>query len=156
PGSRGAAADARRPRSRAGGCRARAERRPVIDAVLLIAFGGPTAPHEIEPFLEIVGRGRRIPAERIALVAEHYRRMPRGRSPLNELTMVQARALEQALAERGVPYLVHVGMRNWHPFLAETLADMATNGVRRALGIILSAFRTEASWDRYMEDVAAA
>src|SRR5262249_43913398 len=74
----------------------------------------------------------------------------------NELTMAQARALEHALAERGVPYLVHVGMRNWHPFLAETLADMATNGVRRALGIILSAFRTEASWDRYMEDVAAA
>ncbi len=47
-------------------------------------------------------------------------------------------------------------MRNWHPFLRETLAAMAGRGVRRALGIILSPLRTEASWDRYMADVADA
>ena len=128
----------------------------VIDAVLLIAFGGPTAPHEIQPFLEIVTRGRRIPPERLCAVAQHYHRMPGERSPLNELTSSQARGLERTLAERGTLCPVHVGMRNWHPFLAETLADMATNGVRRALGIVLSAFRTETSWDRYMSDVAAA
>jgi len=49
---------------------------------------------------------------------------------------------------------VFVGMRNWHPFLHETLAEMAGKGVRRALGIILSPLRTEASWDRYVKDVA--
>jgi ferrochelatase len=47
-------------------------------------------------------------------------------------------------------------MRNWHPFLHETLAEMAGKGARRALGIILSPLRTEASWDRYMQDVADA
>ena len=48
-----------------------------IDAVLLIAFGGPTAPHEIRPFLEIVTRGRRIPAgARLEEVAHHYEQMP--------------------------------------------------------------------------------
>jgi ferrochelatase len=47
-------------------------------------------------------------------------------------------------------------MRNWHPFLHETLAEMKDRGCRRALGIILSSLQTEASWSRYMEDVAVA
>ncbi len=47
-------------------------------------------------------------------------------------------------------------MRNWQPFLHETLAEMKDRGCRRALGIILSSLQTEASWSRYVEDVAAA
>src|SRR5262250_3334753 len=127
-----------------------------IDSVLLVAFGGPTAPHEIRPFLEIVARGRGIPVERLEEVAHHYEQMPGGRSPLAELTFAQARGLEQALAQSGPPLPVFVGMRNWHPFLHETLAEMAGKGARRALAVILSPLRTEASWERYMRDVAEA
>src|SRR5258706_9600096 len=47
-------------------------------------------------------------------------------------------------------------MRNWHPFLHETLAEMKDRGRRRAVGIILSSLQTEASWARYVDDVAAA
>jgi ferrochelatase len=128
----------------------------MIDSVLLIAFGGPTRREEIRPFLENVARGRRIPPERIEEVAHHYEQMPGGRSPLNELTERQAAALREGLAREGIPLPVHVGMRNWHPFLHETLTEMAAHGYRRALGIILSSLRTEASWDRYQEDIAAA
>jgi len=56
----------------------------------------------------------------------------------------------------GVPLPVFVGMRNWHPFLHETLADMTAKGVRRALGVILSPLRSDASWERYQRDVADA
>ena len=69
---------------------------------------------------------------------------------------VITRGLERALAASGRSLPVFVGMRNWHPFLRDTLAEMAARGHRRALGIILSPFRCEASWDRYIEDVAAA
>ena len=127
-----------------------------VDSVLLVAFGGPTAPHEIRPFLEIVTRGRGIPAERLDEVAHHYEAMPGGRSPLAELTFAQARALQESLAPSGPALPVFVGMRNWHPFLHETLAEMAGKGASRALAIILSPFRTEASWDRYMQDVGEA
>jgi ferrochelatase len=127
-----------------------------VDSVLLVAFGGPTAPHEIRPFLEIVTRGRGIPAERLEEVAHHYEQMPGGRSPLAELTFAQARALQHALVPGGPALPVFVGMRNWHPFLHETLAEMAGKDVRRTLAIILSPLRTEASWDRYMQDVAEA
>jgi ferrochelatase len=128
----------------------------VIDAVLLLAFGGPTAPEEIRPFLDNVTRGRRIPPERIEEVARHYEQMPGGRSPLNALTFRQARALETVLAREGRPLPVFVGMRNWRPYLHETLAEMTGQGVRRALGVIMSSLRTEASWDRYAKDAADA
>jgi ferrochelatase len=127
-----------------------------IDAVLLIAFGGPTAPSEIRPFLANVARGRAIPPERLEEVAHHYELMPGGRSPLNDLTLGQARALAAMLETSGRRYPVFVGMRNWHPYLHETLAKMAAQGVRHALGIILSSLTAEASWDRYIRDVADA
>jgi ferrochelatase len=124
-----------------------------VDSVLLIAFGGPTAPSEIRPFLDNVTRGRSIPRERLEEVARHYEAMPGGRSPLNALTDAQAAGLRVRL---GGSLRVYVGMRNWHPYLHETLAAMARDGCRRALGVILSAFRCEASWERYMADVATA
>jgi len=128
----------------------------VIDSVLLIAFGGPTTPAEIRPFLDIVTSGRRIPPERLEEVVHHYEQMPGGRSPLRELTEAQADGLRRALLARGGTLPVWIGMRNWHPFLHETLAEMVARGHRRALAIILSSFRTEASWERYVADVAAA
>ncbi len=126
-----------------------------FDSVLLIAFGGPEKREDIRPFLEIVSVGRRIPPERLEEVAHHYERIG-GRSPLNELTMRQAEGLRRALKLDGKPIQVYVGMRNWHPFLHETLAEMRDAGRRRALGIVLSSFQTEASWERYLADVAAA
>jgi len=128
----------------------------MIDAVLLVAFGGPTAPAEVRPFLANVTRGRRIPPERLEEVAHHYAAMPGGASPLHALTEAQADGLRRALAAAGRALPVFVGMRNWHPFLRETLAAMTARGHRRALAIILSAFRTEASWERYVADVDGA
>jgi ferrochelatase len=127
----------------------------MIDSVLLIAFGGPTRPEEIRPFLANVTAGRRIPAERLEEVARHYERIG-GRSPLNELTERQASGLRAELARSGTALPVFVGMRNWHPSLGETLARMAARGSSRALGIILSAFQTEASWERYQASVSDA
>ena len=126
---------------------------PAVDSVLLIAFGGPTAPSEIRPFLDNVTRGRAIPRERLEDVVHHYEAMPGGHSPLNALTDAQAAGLRARL---GGGVRVYVGMRNWHPYLHETLAAMTRDGCRQTLGVILSAFRCEASWDRYMADVAAA
>jgi len=126
-----------------------------LDSVLLIAFGGPESPDDIRPFLRNVAAGRPIPPERLEEVAHHYERIG-GRSPLNALTRRQGEALAAALAARPGAPSVWVGMRNWHPYLHETLAEMADRGRRRALGIILSSLQTEASWSRYVADVAAA
>ena len=129
--------------------------RSPFDAILLIAFGGPESPGEIRPFLERVTAGRRIPAARLEAVARHYELIG-GRSPLNELTRAQADALRRRLEGNGAGVPVHVGMRNWRPFLDQALAELAADGCRRVLGIILSAFQTEASWERYISAVETA
>lgn len=126
-----------------------------VDSVLLVAFGGPERPEDIRPFLQVVAAGRPIPPERLEEVARHYELIG-GRSPLNALTRRQADGLAAALAAEGRPLPVWVGMRNWHPYLHETLAEMADRGHHRALGIVLSSLQTEASWARYVDDVAAA
>jgi ferrochelatase len=125
------------------------------DAALLIAFGGPTTMSEVWPFLENVVRGRPVPRERLELVVHHYELIG-GRSPLNELTFRQARALEAELRAGGPALPVYVGMRNWTPYFHETLQRMAADGVRRAIGVIMAAQQTDASWGRYERDVAAA
>jgi len=122
------------------------------DAILLIAFGGPTRPEEIRPFLERVTEGMAIPPQRLAEVAHHYEAVG-GKSPLNEITLRQAKALQKVLDDR-LP--VYVGMRNAKPFFRETLQQMTDDGIERALGFILSSHRTEASWERYQRNIAEA
>jgi ferrochelatase len=124
-------------------------------AVLLIAFGGPTSPDEIRPFLARVTKGIPIPPERLEEVAHHYEAVG-GKSPLSEITFRQAEALEKILREQQLPLPVYVGMRNSRPFFAETLKRMADDGVKRCLGFILSSHRAEASWERYMKNIAEA
>jgi ferrochelatase len=121
------------------------------DAVLLLAFGGPTRPEEIRPFLENVVRGRRIPPARLDEVVHHYELIG-GRSPLNELTLRQAEALRRVLGR--LP--VYVGMRNWSPYVADALATMVAHGVRDAVGGVLSPFACEASRERYTQLVEEA
>ncbi|HET9916982.1 MAG TPA: ferrochelatase [Candidatus Binatia bacterium] len=121
-------------------------------AILLIAFGGPTCPEEIRPFLARVTQGLPIPPQRLEEVAHHYEAVG-GKSPINEITFRQASALKIALNDE---LLVYVGMRNASPFFSETLKQMADDGVKRALGFILSSHRTEASWERYQKNIADA
>jgi ferrochelatase len=126
-----------------------------FDAVLVIAFGGPQAPPDVRPFLENVLRGRRVAPGRIDEVAHHYE-IVGGRSPLTELTERQADGLRQRLANAGHPLPVYVGMRNWHPFLSDTLAEMSRAGIRRVIGVIAAAHRSYSSCTQYRENVAEA
>ena len=124
-------------------------------AVLLIAFGGPTSREEIRPFLARVTKEIPLPPARLEEVVRHYEAIG-GKSPLNEITFRQAQSLRDFLAQEQLPLPVYVGMRNASPSLAETLKKMADEGIERALGFILSAHRTEASWERYKKNIADA
>lgn len=124
-------------------------------AILMIAFGGPEKLEDVRPFLANVTRGRPIPPERIKEVVHHYERVG-GRSPINELTFRQARGLEAALKERSCALPVYVGMRNWHPLLADTVRKLGAAGVTAALGVIMAPHQSDASWQQYQRNVAKA
>ena len=117
-----------------------------------MAFGGPQGPQDVRPFLANVLRGRRVAPERVEEVAHHYDLFG-GISPITDLTRAQAAGLAERLRSSGVPLPVFVGMRNWHPFLADTLAEMSAAGVRRAIGFIAAAHRSYSSCLQYRENV---
>lgn len=126
-----------------------------FDAALIVSFGGPQGPEDVRPFLDNVVRGRRVPPARVEQVAEHYACF-NGVSPLTELILRQARGLQERLARDGINLPAHVGMRNWHPFLPDTLAEMSRAGVRRAIGFIASPHHCYSSCGQYKENVVEA
>lgn len=126
-----------------------------FDSVLLIAFGGPRHRSHIRPFLENVLRGRRVAPARVEEVAHHYELFD-GISPITEITNSQADALRSALAQRGLPLPVYVGMRNWDPYLRDTLARLSGDGMRHAVGVIAAAHRSYSSCLQYRENVVDA
>jgi ferrochelatase len=128
---------------------------PHYDAFLLVSFGGPEAPDEVMPFLENVTRGRGIPRERLAAVAEHYYAAG-GVSPINQQCRDLAAAIGKDFASAGLDLPVYWGTRNWAPYLTATVADMATAGVRRAVGFVTSAYGSYSSCRQYLDEIAAA
>src|SRR5512134_2025511 len=126
-----------------------------FDAVLIVSFGGPQGLQDIRPFLANVLRGRRVAPERVEEVAHHYELFG-GVSPITELTARQAAGLAARLAAAGCALPVFVGMRNWHPFLSDTLREMRASGVRRAIGFIAAAQHSYSSCEQYRENVTAA
>jgi protoporphyrin/coproporphyrin ferrochelatase len=128
---------------------------PKCQAVMLIGFGGPTAAAEVRPFLDRVLAGRTVPRERYEEVVRHYEALG-GRSPYNEMTMRLAAALQDKLHRMGMRAPVVVAFRNMPPFFDDALRDLKQRGIRRALGFVLAAHRSEASWDRYLDEIRLA
>jgi ferrochelatase len=121
---------------------------PAYDAFLLLSFGGPEGPDDVLPFLENVTRGRGIPPERLAEVAEHYMAFG-GVSPIN----AQCRAMLDAVRAAGLGMPMYWGNRNWHPFLEDTVRQMADDGVERAVAFATSAYSSYSACRQYLDDI---
>ena len=125
------------------------------DAVLIVSFGGPEGPDDVLPFLANVTSGRGIPADRLAEVAGRY--LDRGGiSPINEQCRQLVAALGRDLAHHDLDLPVYWGNRNWHPMLADTVATMAADGIRRALAIVTSAYSSRSGCRQYLDDIETA
>jgi len=128
---------------------------PSYDAFLLVSFGGPEGPDEVMPFLENVTRGRGIPRERLAGVAEHYYAVG-GISPLNQQCRDLLAAVRADFGASGLPLPVYWGNRNWKPYLADTMRAMAADGVRRAVAFVTSAYSSYSGCRQYLDDIERA
>jgi ferrochelatase len=105
-------------------------------AVLLLAHGAPERVEDVEQYLEAIRSSRPGVGPTARHVVEEVRRRYveiGGASPLLAWTRRQADALEAAL---GIP--VYFGMRNWHPFIKETMRRIALDRVERLIAICLA------------------
>ena len=125
------------------------------DAVLLVSFGGPEGPGDVLPFLRNVTRGRGIPDERLAEVAEHYYHFG-GISPINQWCREVIEALRQEFRNSGIDLPIYWGNRNWPPMLVDAVTQMTGDGVKRALALCTSAYGSYSSCRQYVEDINAA
>jgi protoporphyrin/coproporphyrin ferrochelatase len=114
------------------------------DAVLLIAHGSPERVEDIPAFLQNISRGRPLPDAVVREVQHRYSLI--GSSPLTRITHRQA---EGASREMGIP--AYVGMRNWHPFIADTLQQITADGVERAVAICLAPHNSRTSVGLYKQ-----
>ncbi|MBX7074789.1 MAG: ferrochelatase [Pirellulales bacterium] len=124
-------------------------------AILIVSFGGPEGPDDVLPFLENVLRGRNVPRERMLAVAEHYQKFG-GVSPINEQNRALIVALRNELGRHGPDLPIYWGNRNWHPLLADTLRQMADDGMRRAVAFFTSIFSSYSGCRQYRENIAEA
>ena len=120
---------------------------PATTAVLLLAHGSPDSVDQIPEFLLRVTGGRPVPPESIKEIQHRYSLI--GRSPLTELTKKQAELLARKLGLK-----VYVGMRNWHPYIAETVRTMITDGVTHAIVICLAPQNSRTSVGLYRSALA--
>ena len=119
-------------------------------AVILMAYGSPERPEDIPAYFADIRGGRPVRPEAVDALTERYRRIG-GRSPLNEITEAQRAALE---GETGLP--VFVGMKHWHPWIADAVDAALADGAERIVALVLAPHYSRMSIGGYRDRLETA
>jgi protoporphyrin/coproporphyrin ferrochelatase len=125
-------------------------------AILLMAMGGPDCLENVEPFLLDVRGGRPTSPELIAEIQARYRATG-GKSPAVGITQNVARKLEAQLNKSGRGrYRVYVGLRHWHPYIKDTLAQLLLDDPEHIIGCCMAPQQSSMSTGLYRKKVEEA
>ena len=123
---------------------------PPATAVLLMAYGTPRRPEDIEAYYTDVRRGRPPTPELLADLVRRYTAIG-GLSPLLERTEAQAAGLRRALDARAPgQFRVDLGLKHAAPFIEETVERVIGEGVRRIVGLVLAPHFSAFSVGQYL------
>jgi protoporphyrin/coproporphyrin ferrochelatase len=118
--------------------------------ILLMAYGTPERLEDVgESFTHIRG-GRRPTDEAVAHLAGRYARVGGG-TPLRKITEAVRDGLQTELTKLDGSYRVYVGMKHWHPFIAEAMAQMQRDGVRNVIAVALAPHYSRMSVGAYKQ-----
>ncbi len=124
--------------------------------VLLMAYGTPDNVAQVEAYYTHIRRGRVPTPEAVNRLQQRYQRIG-GRTPLLDITRAVQAALEAELnRRRGVDWRVYSGMKHWHPFIDDVMAQMMADGVRRLIAVALAPHYSQISIGGYRKAVEAA
>ncbi len=126
--------------------------------LLIMAYGGPDSMEDVRPYLLDVRNHRPTPEEIFKEVEERYEIIG-GRSPILELTEDQAKGIEtslNAIGENSEEWKVWVGMRHWHPYIADTMEKMKADGADKIVTLVMAPHYSAMSIGAYNEAVEKA
>jgi ferrochelatase len=125
--------------------------------VLLMAYGTPETPDQVEPYLTHIRGGHAPSAESVARLRQRYE-MVGGRTPLLDITNELREALERELnaAAIGPTYRVYVGMKHWRPFIGDVVPRIAVDGVGELIAVALAPHYSRISIGGYRSAVSEA
>ena len=125
-------------------------------AVLLMAYGTPRTPAEIEPYYTDIRRGRAPTPELLAELVGRYDAIG-GISPLAARTEAQRDALQRALDSlRPGAYEVVLGLKHAEPKIETAVDELASRGFRSIVGLVLAPHYSSYSIGQYMDRTRAA
>lgn len=132
-------------------------------AILLLAHGTPDVLSEMAEYLRLVTGGRPLPDSVVEELQHRYGEIglseERGDEPppLTRWTVLQAAMLEAAFPRFSTEQpRVYVGMRNWHPFIADTVEEMRRDGVASIQAICLAPQNSRTSVGLYRRAILKA
>ena len=117
-------------------------------AILLLAYGTPDTLDDVEAYFTHIRHGRTPSPEAVANLKERYTRVG-GATPLLKLTKDVQQALVTKLAADGNPLPVYMGMKHWHPYIAEALQTMYDDGIRKFTAFVLAPHYSKMSIGQY-------
>jgi ferrochelatase len=125
-------------------------------AVLLMAYGTPRTPAEIEPYYTDIRRGRAPTPEQLADLVARYDAIG-GISPLAARTEAQRDALQKALNEIAPDtYEVVLGLKHAAPMIETSVNELAARGFQHIIGLVLAPHFSSFSIGQYMGRARAA
>lgn len=122
--------------------------------VLLMAYGTPESPDQVESYFTHIRGGRAPSADAVRRLQRRYE-IVGGGTPLLEITNGVRDALDRELnlwsANGG--YRVYVGMKHWHPFIGEVVPRVAADGVSELVAVALAPHYSRMSIGAYRHAV---
>jgi ferrochelatase len=117
--------------------------------ILVLAYGTPDKPEDIEPYYTHIRGGRPPAPEALHNLQERYR-LVGGRTPLLDLSRGVADGLQARLeAQSPGRYRVYLGMKHWRPYIAEVVPQIVADGVRKVIAVVLAPHYSRYSLEGY-------
>ena len=124
--------------------------------VVVMAYGTPASPDDVEAYYTHIRRGHAPTAEQLADLVRRYDAIG-GTSPLAERTEAQRAGLAAALEARAPGRCtVVLGQKHAAPFIEDAAASLRRDGVDAVVGLVLAPHYSGSSVGQYQERLSSA
>ena len=126
-----------------------------MQPLLIVSYGAPERQEDVVPFLNNLFVGKNVSAERFEAAVQKYERYAAKTghySPLNS----ECRKLITGVRHNAPNVPIYWGNLFWYPLLVDTVAEMARDGIDRAVCFVTSAFDSPSGNLRYADALEAA